>query len=514
MAVTKNLPIGQWYTDTTSEWTLDYPPLFAWLERVLAEGAVLLEPRMVRLQAEPFQSALCVGYQRGTVILLDSVLVAATLAYALTWPMLSTSSEELPFSGRKLLIVVGITVLNAGLLIVDHVHFQYNGVLLGVLVASLAAFRSGRFVLGGGLFATLLMMKHLFLALAPLVFVYLLAAYCLQPSLTTSVARIAQLGGVVLGVFAVALGPFALTTGPADNATEYAGAVSALRQIASRLFPFGRGLTHSYWAPNVWALVTASDLTLAKAVGPWIERLTRGGIPFSHWVSPVALSSTRGLLGGSQRLFLFPAVEPWATALLSLAAMVPALWAVARHPSTHRLSLGMAHCALASFLFGWHVHEKAVLVPFVLLALLACDSKHDASRFLFMLPPALVSLWPLLFGAEDRMLAVVLTAAFHGAAAAVLNKFFGVDGHTSITRELSQLQWAYTAGTYLVGLLWAVWPLLFASGSPNVGEGQVWMPFAPLMLVSVWCSLGLLWAFVDITMAVCTRQDLAHLKTE
>lgn len=64
------------------------------------------------------------------------------------------------------------------------------------------------------------------------------------------IPNLLSLAIVVIAVFTVSLGPFIL--------------MGQLRQLASRLFPFTRGLNHAYWAPNAWALVTALDRLLLR----------------------------------------------------------------------------------------------------------------------------------------------------------------------------------------------------------------------------------------------------------
>lgn len=93
------------------------------------------------------------------------------------------------------------------LVIVDHLHFQYNGFLLGILLISLSFLEQGKDLAGGFFFAVLLCFKHLFAVAAPVYFVYLFKHYC-WCGLVKGFRRLSVLGAVVVAVFAVVYGPF------------------------------------------------------------------------------------------------------------------------------------------------------------------------------------------------------------------------------------------------------------------------------------------------------------------
>lgn len=115
--------------------------------------------------------------------------------------------------------------------------------------------------------------------------------------------RFLALANAVIGVFLVSLGPFAL--------------MGQLPQLLSRLFPFTRGLNHAYWAPNVWALVTAADRVLLKGESPVLHLsidllavvvTQRFGADLTVNASGVA-STSRGLVGDTVFAVL-PNVKP------------------------------------------------------------------------------------------------------------------------------------------------------------------------------------------------------------
>lgn len=196
LAVTSSLPLSQWYSDDTSPWTLDYPPLFAYFELFLSFFATLVDPTITDLRRGLNYAADSVVYfQRLTVAVADLGLLYGVYLFA--------KRREL---GRRRLVFV-LIVLSPALLIVDHMHFQYNGFLIGVLLISLALLEEGRDLAGGFAFAVLLCLKHLFAVAAPLYFVYLLRHYC-RGGFGRAVGRLLEMGAVVGAVFAVAFGPF------------------------------------------------------------------------------------------------------------------------------------------------------------------------------------------------------------------------------------------------------------------------------------------------------------------
>lgn len=142
-------------------------------------------------------------------------------------------------------------LLSPALLLIDHIHFQYNGFLYGILILSMVSARKqSTMLLGGLLFAVLLCFKHIYLYLAPAYFVYLLRAYCLRQKsmLRIRFGNCVKLASGLVTVFGAAFVPF-----------WYQGQTD---QVFSRLFPFSRGLCHAYWAPNVWALYSFTDRLL------------------------------------------------------------------------------------------------------------------------------------------------------------------------------------------------------------------------------------------------------------
>jgi len=114
------LPIKDWYFESTSEWTLDYPPFFAYFEYLLSIPAQFIDKEMLRVSNLNYKSDATINYQRLTVILTESTLVFALLKYL---KYLQVKNEDLTNTsnhllGRNCFLTVQI-VLNFALVLID-----------------------------------------------------------------------------------------------------------------------------------------------------------------------------------------------------------------------------------------------------------------------------------------------------------------------------------------------------------------------------------------------------------
>ena len=65
---------------------LDYPPFFAYFEKLLSIPAYFIDPRIVDLQNLNYDSWSVIAYQRSSVIVTELVLATALLRYACFLP--------------------------------------------------------------------------------------------------------------------------------------------------------------------------------------------------------------------------------------------------------------------------------------------------------------------------------------------------------------------------------------------------------------------------------------------
>ncbi|KAI3918579.1 hypothetical protein MKX01_041899 [Papaver californicum] len=479
LAITSSLPLSNWYSDETSPWTLDYPPLFAYFGKFLSIFAYLVDPKIVDLQKGlNYESDLVIYFQRVSVIVSDLCLFYGV--YRL--------SKTLDIKKRRILSI--LIIWSPSLIIVDHIHFQYNGFLLGILLISLSFLEEGKDLVGGFFFAVLLCFKHLFAVAAPLYFVYLLRHYC-KGGFAKSIGRFVMMGIAVGMVFAIAFGPFLYT--------------GQIQQVLHRMFPFGRGLCHAYWAPNFWVFYIILDKGLAYLLAK---------LGFN--IQTPAASFTGGLVGDSSPFSMLPRVTPLATMLLVVLALSPCLFKAWRDPQPRMITRWVAYAYTCGFLFGWHVHEKASLHFMIPLAIVSIKSIEDAKHYFLLSIVSCYSLFPLLFEAKEYPIKVLLLLLHTLLLSSVFTSQFGKnsskvvgehlqsgksDGKTSKGRKSSSHEMDSGAGfvvgwvgtIYLLGLLaievWGQFLQPYLLGSER-------LPFLPLMLMSIYCGIGMVYSWL------------------
>ncbi|CAF4865571.1 unnamed protein product [Rotaria magnacalcarata] len=264
--------------------------------------------------------------------------------------------------------------------------------------------------------------------------------------------------------------------------------MNQLPQVLSRLFPFKRGLCHAYWAPNVWALYNVLDKGLTT-----IGRYTR-----LFQVRSTSVSMTSGLVQDIEHQVL-PSITPAITFILTIVFMMPSLFRLFRRCSKRTFLETIILCALTSFLFGWHVHEKAILISIIPLSLLAFDSREHARYFLLLSTFGGFSLFPLIFTGPESLIKIGLFVGYTTFLFYTLGEIHGDHGSTFNLPLLNRLE------TFSIVLLIPL--CVYVECLHTILHIDRILPFLPLLLISIYCSFFIVYCWIRLHAIEAHQED-------
>ncbi|XP_064625197.1 dolichyl pyrophosphate Man9GlcNAc2 alpha-1,3-glucosyltransferase-like isoform X2 [Lineus longissimus] len=313
MEVTYNLPVTEWYVNTSRNdlqyWGLDYPPLTAYHSWLCGALANKINPLWVELfTSRGHESPEHKIFMRGTVLCAELIYIPAVFAYFLYASY--TQGKE-----QKVLAAT-CSLLYPGLILIDHGHFQYNNVSLGFALWAILLLGKGWDVLGSVFFCLSLNYKQMELYHALPFFCYLFGA-CVKLPIGKCILKFLCLSMTVLVTFPLCWFPFLWNK-------------DVLFQVIHRIFPFARGVFEDK-VSNFWCSITV------------VIRLKEIFVDNVPQLAAITLGTT-------------------------LLALVPSSLHLVIKTSFHNFKLALLNSALVFFLFSFQVHEKSIL----LAALPAC----------------------------------------------------------------------------------------------------------------------------------------------
>ncbi|PVH92688.1 glycosyltransferase family 57 protein [Periconia macrospinosa] len=345
MEVTNHLPVSQWYFYDLDWWGLDYPPLTAYHSWLLGAIGSAINPAWFALyRSRALDDPSLKLYMRATVFISEYLIYVPAIVVCLR----RYSRAEKVNVWEASIALVAVLMQPANMLI-DHGHFQYNTVMLGLAVASMSSMLAGRHLWSCAFFVGALGFKQMALFYAPAVFAYLLGicvfprvnivrflAIALATATSFVVLYLPFIAGVVYNTYdgvsqkGLPMPPL-LASLPIriDEGAWYYPIILQLAQSIHRIFPFARGLFEDKVA-NIWCTVHTFH-KLGQYPGALLQRAALGATSLA--IAPPCLV-----------IFLKPRKE-----------LVP---------------LALATTSWGFFLCSYQVHEKNVLLPLMPMTLL------------------------------------------------------------------------------------------------------------------------------------------------
>lgn len=141
---------------------------------------------------------------------------------------------------------------------------------------------------------------------------------------------------------------------------------------------------------------------------------------------------------------------------------------------------------MTSFMCGYHVHEKAILYAILPMTLLSCDSRGDARVYMLLSWVGHFSLLPLLFEIREQPLQLFAYLLHSIASYITLDTYMQNEERKMRIKETGVVFKWYQL-MYLYGFI----PLYIFTHIIHPFYFVNRMEFLPLLLISIYCSIGM-----------------------
>ena len=127
MSITLHRPISSWYEELedTIWWRIDYPPVAAYLSFFFGKIYNYWDPQALEVQ-NGYESESLKSYMRFTVLFVDLVFL---------FPPLVLLARSIVGKQMWMFFLI-ITLFKPDVILIDHGHFQYNSLILGLILAA------------------------------------------------------------------------------------------------------------------------------------------------------------------------------------------------------------------------------------------------------------------------------------------------------------------------------------------------------------------------------------------
>ncbi|AET38542.1 dolichyl-P-Glc:Man(9)GlcNAc(2)-PP-dolichol alpha-1,3-glucosyltransferase Ecym_3027 [Eremothecium cymbalariae DBVPG len=340
MEITTCLPISRWYFYDLEYWGLDYPPLTAYHSYILGRLGSFVNATWFKLNtSRGFESIDLKSFMRITVLLSELVCYIPAVMYFTRW--IGRHRNQSPIGQY---VACAAILFQPSLILIDHGHFQYNCVMLGLVVYTINNLLDEFYGFAAICFVLSLGFKQMALYYSPVIFAYLFSRSAYYPRF--NFPRFAGIAIATLLTFGALYAPLCLF-----------GDFRNIIQSVYRVFPFSRGIFEDKVA-NFWCVT--------NVIIKYRELYTQKQLQFY-------------------------------CLLTTAIAQFPAFIIIFLYPKKFLLPYALAACSMAFFLFSFQVHEKTILVPLLPITLLHISTNWDVlSMVAWINNVALFTLWPLL----------------------------------------------------------------------------------------------------------------------